>query len=136
MTLHAARARLDHHIDRLALPWLTSIELRADTEMLILRCVGTGHERAWSHPPDDPEAVVQACIPPRPETQVERARIAARGAAWERSAQAWGYVAWLHRWWAERPGEDREEHMRLAAQAAGESKTMQLAAGRAKGRTR
>ena len=134
--LHTARSRLDAEIKRLALPWLTSIEARADTEMLILRCVGAGHERAWSRPPDDIEAVVESRIPPWPHTQVERAKIAARGAAWERAAQAWGYVAWLHRWWAGRPGEDRDEHLRLAGQADQESKTMKLAAGRAKGRKR
>lgn len=126
--LHTARARLDHHIERLALPWTTHIEARSGTEMLILRCVGTGHERAWSRPPDDPEAVISACIPARPDPRP--ARLAERAGEWGYAADRWRGVAWAHRWWADRPGEDRALHLSRAAQASGEAARAAKAAAR------
>ena len=128
MTLHAARARLDHHIEHLALPWTTSIELRAGAEMLVLRCVGTGHERAWSHPPDDPEAVIESCIPAHPDPS--SARLAERAGEWGHAADRWRQVAWAHRWWADRPGEDRALHLSRASQASGEARKAAQTAAR------
>ena len=128
MTLHAARSRLDAEIKRRALPWLTSIEIRADAEMLVLRCTGTGHERAWGRPPDDPEATIEACIPARPDPT--SARLAERAGEWAHAADRWRGVAWAHRWWADRPGEDRALHLSRAAQASGEARKAAQAASR------